>query len=59
MEFFLILVAPILGSAAIGFVLNRFVIRRIARDPARALASAAVRAVFLARLTFVSFGAQK
>jgi hypothetical protein len=55
MEFFLILVAPILGSAAIGFALNRFVIRRIARDPARALASAAARAVFYAP-SLVHFG---
>ena len=55
MDFVLIVVAPILGSVAIGFALNRFVIRRIASGPARALASAASRAVFYAP-SLVHFG---
>jgi hypothetical protein len=48
MDFALLLVGPLLGSAAIGFALNRFVLTRITNPRAKALAFAASRAIFYA-----------
>ena len=47
--------ALLLGSAAIGFALNRFVLRRITPSPTRAVAFAASRATFYAP-SFVHLG---
>ena len=48
MDFALLIIGPLLGSAAIGFALNRFVLGRISNPLRRALAFAVSRAIFYA-----------
>lgn len=48
MEFTLLIVGPLLGSVAIGFALNRFVLGRLTKPSTKALALSASRAIFYA-----------
>ena len=48
MDFVLFIVGPLLGSAAIGFALNRFLLSRISNPRTKALAFAMSRAIFYA-----------
>lgn len=57
MELVLLIVIPLVASVAFGFVLNRFVLRRITPGPTKAMALAASRAIFYApSLVFVGHG---
>jgi len=48
MDFALLVIGPMLASAAAGFALNRFLLGRIGNPHAKAIALAASRAVFYA-----------